>query len=91
MSVSSCSFLTLLEEHTEVAESLLTSPTKLLPVMDLALFRACTKVLDGLKEEGRDASLSLKTNLHARITGEETVLGVSSHPLVYKSLAITCR
>lgn len=57
------------EEHPEVAESLLTSPTKLLPVMDVALFRAYTKLLNELKDTGCDADLTLKTNLHARITG----------------------
>ncbi|XP_063846582.1 DNA helicase MCM9-like [Scylla paramamosain] len=60
-------FLTMFEEHTEVAESLLTAPAKLLPVLDLALFRAATKLLGELKESCD--KLSMKTNLHARITG----------------------
>ncbi|XP_045125419.1 DNA helicase MCM9-like isoform X2 [Portunus trituberculatus] len=60
-------FLTMFEEHTEVAESLLTAPAKLLPVLDLSLFRAATKLLGELKESC--SKLSMKTNLHARITG----------------------
>ncbi|MPC98003.1 DNA helicase MCM9 [Portunus trituberculatus] len=64
-----CSFLTMFEEHTEVAESLLTAPAKLLPVLDLSLFRAATKLLGELKESC--SKLSMKTNLHARITGED--------------------
>ncbi|XP_042214079.1 DNA helicase MCM9-like, partial [Homarus americanus] len=63
-------FLTLFEEHVEVAESLLASPVKLLPVLDMGLLRAALKVMDEVKGEKED--LSMKTNIHARITGLPT-------------------
>nr|XP_045624120.1 DNA helicase MCM9-like [Procambarus clarkii] len=63
-------FLTLFEEHVEVAESLLSSPMKLLPVLDIGLFRAASKILDGVGEEKE--GLTLKTNIHARLTGLPT-------------------
>ncbi|XP_042857902.1 DNA helicase MCM9-like [Penaeus japonicus] len=63
-------FLTLFEEHVEVAESLLASPIKLLPVLNAALIAAASRLLCELGSEKGD--LTLKTKLHARITGLPT-------------------
>ncbi|XP_071525523.1 uncharacterized protein [Panulirus ornatus] len=60
----------LLLKHVEVAESLLASPVKLLPVLDTGLHCAASKLLE---EVGRDKEgLSIKANIHARITGLPT-------------------
>lgn len=62
-------FLTLFEEHVEVAEALLASPVKLLPVLDAALVCTVRKVWDGIQNKD---TLSFKGNVHARITGLPT-------------------
>ncbi|KAK4316464.1 hypothetical protein Pmani_012366 [Petrolisthes manimaculis] len=63
-------FLTMFEEQVEVAESLLTSPVKLLPVLDSALVCAARTLLEA--RGGESYKITLKLHLHARITGVPT-------------------
>ncbi|XP_063610994.1 DNA helicase MCM9-like [Penaeus indicus] len=72
-------FLTLFEEHVEVAESLLASPIKLLPVLNAALVAASSKLLSELGSEKNH--LTLKTKLHARITGLPTCPELFRHAI----------
>ncbi|XP_068243598.1 DNA helicase MCM9-like [Palaemon carinicauda] len=63
-------FLTLFEEYVEVAEALLASPVKLLPVVDAALVLAVRKLFDGFEKD--ETIHSFKRNVHARIKGLPT-------------------
>ncbi|MPC60016.1 hypothetical protein E2C01_054051 [Portunus trituberculatus] len=68
------------EKHMEVAELLLTAQAKLLPVLDLSLFCATTKLLG-----------KLKTNLHAHITGEDKTGKCMRLPCSGRSRMKMCR
>ncbi|XP_064086889.1 DNA helicase MCM9-like isoform X2 [Macrobrachium nipponense] len=71
-------FLTLFEDHVEVAEALLASPVKLLPVLDAALVCTVRKVWDGIQNQD---TLSFKGNVHARITGLPTCPELYRHAI----------
>lgn len=59
--------LTLFETNMEIGEFFNAFPSEVLPIFDSALRRAA---LAALQESAEPAQLSLKQNLHARVSGE---------------------
>lgn len=59
--------LTLFETNMEIGEFFNAFPSEVLPIFDSALRRAA---LAALQESAEPAELSLKQNLHARVSGE---------------------
>lgn len=59
--------LTLFETNMEIGEYLNAFPSEVLPIFDSALRRAA---LAALQDSAEPAQLSLKQNLHARVSGE---------------------
>uniref|UniRef100_A0A6A7G4Z0 DNA helicase MCM9 n=2 Tax=Hirondellea gigas TaxID=1518452 RepID=A0A6A7G4Z0_9CRUS len=62
-------FMTLMQQHVEVAEALLSKPERLLPVLQSSVMLAQQQLLQQEEQQHQQKDLSLKSNVHPRLVG----------------------